>query len=282
MAAAASAPPPPVSTGMPAEPTPAQQTNTETPTAAPVEANNQQALSPHFAALARKERQFRRTQQEFEAAKAAWTKQQGDYIPKSSLQTDPLKALADAGISYDRLVELQLGQPAEDPTALLKQEIDELKAQLAGTKTEWKTAEEQRDLQARAQAVNAIKQDVELLVSADPVYETIKATNSEQEVVDLITTVFDKEGKMLSIEEAAKLVEDELVERTAEQIRRYSALNKIKSKLEPAPSEEIAPQAPIQRQHPQQHKTLTNAQSVQRPLAVRERAIQAFERARLK
>lgn len=287
MAAANSAQPPPIPA--PAMQPPAQQTNNEEIASAPAAATSPQSLSPHFAALARKERQFRKTQQDFEAAKAEWTKQQQDYIPRSSLQTDPLKVLTDAGISYDRLVELQLGQPAQDPNQELQKQVDELKAQLAGTKSEWKTAEEQRDLQAEQQALNVIKQDVELLVDADPAYETIKATETQGEVVDLIKAIFKQEGKMLSIEEAARLVEEELVERTAEQVKRYGELSKIKSKLNPAPVEELAPEQSMRQQPqvvrqapPPQPKTLTNAQSVQRPLSARERAIQAFERARLK
>lgn len=284
MQAAAKAPPPPVPAPIPNAP--AQQTNIEAPAGAAAEATSPQSLSPHFAALARKERQFRRAQQEFKAAQEAWKKQQGDFIPRSSLQTDPLKTLSEAGVSYDRLVELQLGQPAHDPQAHLQQEIEDLKAQLAASKTEWKSAEEQRDVQAREQAVGAIKQDVELLVEADPAYETIKATKSHHEVVDLITKVFDAEGIMLSVEEAARQVEELLVEKTAEQVKLYSELSKIKSKLAP-PAEEPPQQAYAARMHErqppsQQPKTLTNAQGVQRPLSPTERAIQAFERARLR
>ena len=115
-----------------------------------------------------------------------------------------------------------------------------------------------------------IEADVNLLVDSDPEFETIKATNSSQEVVRLIERVFNEEGTILSVEEAAKTVENALLEQTIKQMQRLNQVKKIQSKLAPALVAEklTTPAKP--------GKTLTNAMGVSRQLTARERAILAF------
>lgn len=259
----------------------AQPTNTEAQTAAPSEAPAQPAspqlpdaqVQKAFADLARKERQLRKDQQELKAAHEDWKRRETEFISRKTLQDSPLQALADAGISYDKLVELQLNQIAPDPNAQLMDKIASLEDRLA----KLGDRDAQRDIDARKQVVDVIRNDAKLLVESDPAYETIKATNSVPDVVDYIEKVFDSEGVILTVEEAAKDIEEELVLQKTEQIKKLSQLSKIKSKLAPPveATQEVA-------QKPSSAKTLTNAHGVARPLSARERAIQAFERTKLK
>jgi hypothetical protein len=237
--------------------------------------------NPQLAALARKERQVRKAQEDLKAREDAFKAREADYVPKARLTSETRAVLSELGITYDKLTEQELGEDAQDPQAALLQKISELEAKLDAQVTERKTSEQQRDTDARASAVNQIRADAKFVVDSDPAFETIKATDSVSDVVELIEKTFDKSGEMLSVEEACRLVEDVLVERETERIRKLSNLPKIKSKLAPA-DEGNLPQSgtkPLTRQPP---KTLTNSHAVTRPLSARERAIQAFDRARTK
>jgi hypothetical protein len=232
-------------------------------------------ISPQFAALAKQERQLRKAQRDFKMQQQAWKTNEANFVSKDLLKTDPLKALSEAGISYEKLTELQLGQVAPDPNQSLINKIAELEAKLASVDEQFT----KRDTQAYDAAVNQIRNDVKLLVDSDDTYETIRATGESETVVELIKKVFDAEGTILSVEEAAKLVEEKLLDRKLAEVERLSKLSKIKSRLS-KPSETTAEATPTQQG--QKQPTLSNQAAVSRPLTARERAIMAFESAKNK
>lgn len=265
-------------TGAMPEPSPAAVVSPATSTSGmtpPAAEATSEPVSPHFAALSRKERQVRQAQQDLKAREEAFAAKQAEYVPKERLTSETLKTLAEAGIPYDRLVELQLAQANPDPNQQLVDKITQLEEKLAKVD---KTFEERDTLQEQ-QALTQIKRDAQLLVESDPAYETIAATNSVDAVVSLIHKVFKAEGEILSVEEAAQAVEEKLLEREYQRYEALGKLQKIKARLAPkVPTEsqatatqEVAATAPQQR--PQQ-TTLTNAGSqVTRQLTPRERAI---------
>lgn len=222
-----------------------------------------EALSPQYVALARRERQLRKLQQDIKAEQDSWKSQQQGYISRDALKADPYKILNEAGISYEQLTQL----PTATQIDPIQAKIDALEAKIAG----FDKNQADRAASDYQQAIKVIEGDVKLLVSADPAFETIKATSSEPEVVKLIEKVFEAEGTILSVEEAAQLVEDKLLERTLSQVKQLSQLKKIQSRLNP-------PAAPDQKQlsGSKPGKTLTNAMGVTRQLTSRERAILAF------
>ena len=248
-------------------------TNAET-VESPPEAT-EKPISPQFAALAKQERQLRKARMELKAQQDAWKAEQASFVSKDVLKNDPLKALSEAGISYEKLTELQLSQIAPDPNQSLLNKIAELEAKLASVDEQFT----KRDTQAYDAAVNQIRSDVKLLVDSDDTYETIKATGESETVVELIKKVFDAEGTILSVEEAAKMVEEKLLERKLAEVERLSKLSKIKSRL----SKPAETQAEVsQTQQGQKQPTLSNQAAVSRPLTARERAIMAFESAKTK
>lgn len=232
-------------------------------------------ISPQFAALAKQERQLRKARMELKAQQEAWKAEQASFVNKDLLKTDPLKALAEAGISYEKLTELQLSQIAPDPNQTLLNKIAELEAKLASVDEQFT----KRDTQAYDAAVNQIRNDVKLLVDSDDTFETIKATNEQETVVELIKKVFDAEGTILSVEEAARLVEEKLLERKLKEVETLTKLSKIKSRLS-KPAE--TPVEANEVQQLQKQPTLSNQAAVSRPLTARERAIMAFESAKTK
>lgn len=232
-------------------------------------------ISPQFVALAKQERAIRKARQELKAQQDAWEREKATYVNLEQLKADPLKFLNENGISYDRLTELQASQINPDPNQPLLNELSELKREISQFKED-KIKEEASKYEA---AVNVIRSDVKLLVDSDPTFETIKETGETESVVELIRKVFDAEGTILSVEEAARLVEDKLLENKLNEIERLSKLSKIKARLG-KPAETPAEATQLQQQ--QKAPTLTNEGSISRPLSARERAIQAFENAKSK
>lgn len=232
-------------------------------------------LSPQFVALAKQERQLRKARQELKAQQDAWKAQQASAVSIDDLKSDPLGTLSKIGLTYDQLTELQLSQINPDPNQHLLKKIEDLEARLASVDEQFT----KRDSAAYDAAVNQIRNDVKLLVDSDPTFETIKATGESEAVVELIRKVFDAEGTILAVEEAAQLVEDKLVERETERLKQLQKLSKIKSRLG-KPAENLEEASDLQQQPVQ--TTLSNSGTVSRPLTARERAIMAFENAKSK
>lgn len=247
------------------------QTTTSEGQATPAEATTD-PLNPQYAALARKERAQRNTQRQLLEREQALKAREAAMISRDTLKADPLKVLSELGITYDRLTELQLGQGQESPVDPRDHKLAELEARLA----KYEQNSVSRDNEAYKQAISIIRDDATLLVDSDSAFEVTKATGQTEEVVKLIETLFQRTGKVLSVEEAAREVEKEVRVREIARVRRINALASIQSELNPTPLTEGVPEAtsPLK---PQAPKTLTNQGSAQRPLTARERAILAFE-----
>lgn len=272
----------------PAEPISAQP---EEPTA-PAEDSN---ASRQFAQLAKQAKALRLRQQQQEQAiraketalaerEAAIKAQEGKYsqgyIQQDSLKNDPLRALLEAGVSYEDLTERLLSQSnpldprVEASISKLEAKIQALTQQNEELRSNSKTAEESQ-YQA---AVKQIHADVKRLVYTDPNYEGVKATNSVADVVELIERTYKEDGILLSAEEAAQEIEDYIIE----EADKLSQLSKVQKRRQSAskPTEPTAPPQTAQSQatkQPQPMKTLTNANASTRPLSARERALLAFK-----
>lgn len=247
----------------------------ETPEPKTTEAPSQ-SLSPQSEALARREIQLRKAQQKLKADQVAWEQEQAKYIPKDKLSSDTLKVLAEAGITADKLVELQINQAtSQDPQQVLLNRIADLESKLNGITDPENGTLAQRDKAAYEQVLKQIGSDAKLLVDSDPAFGTIRSEGKTNDVVELITSIFEAEGEILDVEEAAKLVEDKLVENLSQQYERLSKYDKIQAKLR-KPAENLE-EATLPQQSAQPHKsqvtTLTNTGSSQKPLTPYQRAV---------
>ena len=232
--------------------------------------------NPQFVALARKERQLRKAQQEFKAQQEAWKQEQAKYLPKERLTSETLQVLAEAGITPDKLVELQINQAAgQDPNQPLLDRISELESKLNGITDPENGTLAKRDKEQYEAAVSQIRSDVKLLVDSNPAYGTVKSEGKQKDVTDLITAVFDEEGIVLDVEEAAQLVEDKLVERLTSEYERISKYDKITARLRKSAEQT---EAITEQQSPQPKiTTLTNAGATTRQLSARDRAVLAVQ-----
>lgn len=263
----------------------------DTPEQIPSKPQEDPALTRQFTQLARQERALRaKAQQQDQAFKAreaalaereaklqGQTPDMSNYIPKDRLRQDALSVLDEAGISYDQLTQDILTRQPTDPR--VNATISRLESKIAqlekANETNEKTFAERQQEQYKA-AVRQITSDAKSLVNSDPNFETIKATNSIRDVVELIEQTYAKDGVVLSVEEAAQEVEDYLVEEAL----KLTKIEKIKRQLAQSnASTQTATQQtqakPTQTQP--QMKTLTNATASTRQLSAKERAILAFK-----
>ena len=121
------------------------------------------------------------------------------------------------GHIFDEITELALNAPKPEQLAMMN-EIKALKAELQAVKGETEKTQksiEEQNTKSYQQALNDIKHQVTRLVSSDPAFETIKATRSVGDVVELIEKTYNEDGILMTVEEAAQQVEDYLVRRNA-------------------------------------------------------------------
>jgi chromosome segregation ATPase len=213
-------------------------------------------------------------------AKAAEYEQ--GYISKDRLKQDALSVLEENGLTYEELTQQLLNPEPKNPR--LERELqalrDEIKA-LRGGLDETKQAAVQSQTDAYQAAIRQIEQDTKSLVSKDPeTYEAISKTNSIKDVVELIEQTYQKDGILMSVEEAALEVENYLIE---EGINQVSRIDKIKKRLAAEAARTAAP-TPVTQEDTKANnaetptmKTLTNNVSSTRKLSPRERALLAFK-----
>ncbi len=198
-----------------------------------------------------------------------------NYVDKNRIKQDALGVLEEAGISWDDLTNQAINRAPTDirvtnTIARLEQKIAQLEE---ANQNSAKTYQEQQQAQYQA-AVKQIKADAKQLVYTDPEFETIKSMNAVKDVVDLIEQTYAKDGIVLSVEEAAKEVENYLVE----EAMKITQIDKIKKRMAAANASRPASETKTQDPKQTQMKTLTNAVGSTRQLTARERALNAFER----
>lgn len=247
-------------------------------------------LVERFNRLARNERALRaKVQQQEQAFKAREealkarevelaakdTRYTQDYISKSRIKQDALTALDEVGVTYDEITQQAASRQPTDPRIL--NTINQLQAKIADL--EQKAVDNQKSYQEQQtanyqSAVKQIKQDAVALVKSNPQeYEAIAKKGTVKDVVELIEKTYHKTGTVLSVEEAAQEVENELIEEAL----KFNSLEKVKQRMAKSnasvkPSNQKT-QAPAQTQM----KTLTNATASSRKLSSKERAILAFK-----
>jgi hypothetical protein len=202
------------------------------PQAAPVTQTpqNQPEKSAEFAALARKEKALRSRVMELKQKETDLKSREAGLISKERLTREPLAVLAELGIQPHQLAESLLNAP--QPLSKAEVELATLRQEIASLRDE-KKAEQESSV---TQALKQIRVDAELVVNRDPRFELIKATGQVGEVVELIKGVYEKEGTILSLEEASQLVEDQLFEDKFKEIEKLSKLSKLQKRLQPQPA----------------------------------------------
>lgn len=231
-------------------------------------------LSPQFAALAKAKRALQVKERELVEREKALQGQSSDfkaedYISKADLAANPLKVF-EAGISYDQLTEAILANQAGAMPEIqaLKAEIKALKDDMTGQLTE-------RDKLSEQQVLGQMRRDVDALTQSGEQFEAIRLAKAQQDVVDLIHRAWKETGDIMDMNEAAQLVEDQLIEEASP----FAQLKKVQSRLKP--EETTQPQLEqkplVQKPGTKVMRTLTNRDNA-RPGAMdrRSRALAAW------
>ena len=241
-------------------------------------------MAAKYAALAKHQKALRQQQVEIQEQRRA-IEQERQLIEqaktfKQRLTQDPYGVMLEQGLTADQVAALMLQQPnpEDQKYSLLQQEMKAIKDAQEQARTEMQRVQEQQYEDAKKQ----IRNDVERLVSANDSFETIQTMGATEAVVALIEETFNSEGRLMDLEEAAREVEDYLVE----EAMKIAQLKKIRAKFNPAPDPQQVPQKTLTQQTPlqtqQQLKTLSNriTETTARPMTQRERrerAILAFQ-----
>lgn len=296
---AASATNPPQETGGESAPEAASEAAPEPVEAvAPApEAPKENPLSAQYAQLARKEKAMRLEAQKLRSERDAFKAEQealkpapkpaldeSKYISREKLRENALAILAEEGISYDSLTQQALNAPSAEQVEF-QQTIRELRNEIKGLKEEqgkFKQSNEEREANGYKQAIAQIRNDVNSLVKQGDTYEMIRAARASNDVVELIERTFKEgmdderpKGTLLSVEEAAQIVEDHLTEETY----KLSKSKKIQARFKPAEVTPAAPAKTADASTPKQSqvKTLTNSISTSRQYTPKERALLAAQ-----
>lgn len=231
------------------------------------ESEDTKPLSPQFAALARqkralqvKEREIAEREQKLLTAQPQAT----SGIDVEKLKSDPMGVLQEAGLLdtpefYNQLADRIMGNQSGN-----SQELKALQEKIQSLEKSLDTKFTERDQQTEQQALTQIRREVDLISAKGDEYEMIRATNSQPEVVELIHRTWKKTGELLDSNEAAKLVEDELVG----EVTNLTKLKKIQGQQQPAAQIDPAQARPM--------RTLTGRDGSSASLNAKQRAILAF------
>lgn len=233
----------------PAQPAGQSSTVVEgTPPAAQADTND---LSSKFAHLARKEKAFRAEQRKFQTERDAWKAQQTQYDQAlgiaNRIDRDPLGVLADRGITQDQLTSLLVNSsnPQEaNHLFQLQQENKTLQAKIEQINKRF----EDNDKTSYDQALNQIGYDAKMLINSDAdKFELVNIHGEEgiEAIKELCRVVWEEDKVLLTVQEAAEQVEQELYERA----QKLASAKKLKPK-------EAAPVEPTQT-----HTNLSKTQS---------------------
>lgn len=216
-------------------------------------------ISPQLAELARQRRALQVRERELaEKLKAFEDKPQNStWVDPTRIQSKPLEVLRELGVSYDKLTEDILAEQSG-----ISPEMRALQEKVESLEKGFETKLSERDQQAETQVLAEMQRDADRLIEGSPEdFELIKGTNSQKKVTELIHRTWKTTGEVLDVQEAAKLLEDQLVQDSL----KMTNFGKIRKQL-----------APEQTQTVQKFKTLTNRDTAQPITDRRSRAIAAM------
>lgn len=249
-----------------------------------VEERPKERASDKFAVLARKEAEIYRRQQAVRQQQAELARQAEEIKAfqemKRSARLNPVEALKQLGLTYEEVTEYLMNDNKPTPSAevmSVKQELEEFKRQAAEEQRRFMEEQRSRAEAEQQEIVEQFHEEVSDYVAqhADT-YELTSLYGGANLVWQVIEENFKQTQKLMSIPDAAKLVE----EHYEELARKAQATKKFAATQQKAAS----PQVPAQTQAPRLGPTLTNdltasaATNSQRPRTEGDRIAAALAR----
>lgn len=175
-------------------------------------------VSSKFAALAKKEKAIQRQAQEIAAERQRIKEMEAKYSKydnlKGEVAKNPLKLLEEYGLSYKQLTDFILNdnKPTTDQEiSSVRQELEMFKKAQEEERQANKQREEQSKQAQYQQAISEFKEEIGSYVAEnEEKYELINLYKTTDVVYTTIEEHFQRTGKVLSMAEAADMVEDYL------------------------------------------------------------------------
>jgi GTPase SAR1 family protein len=227
-------------------------------------------FSSRFAALSRKEKdirsrerdledkiaQFEARMQELEQSQAPQVEEKEPEIPlEYKLKKNPLEALSELGLTYEKLTELALNDGKLTPDMqmqLMREEIEkDYKSKFDELQNKLLEKEKQEEEAKYETAINQFKSEINDFVDGSEEYELIQANDAYDLVYDVIEEYYQENGRILDKKEAADQVE-QFLEEEAQKL--FEKSNKLKSRLTGVSKPATQP--------PRQSPTLSNSHAV--------------------
>ena len=230
----------------------------------PQEGSSQDQFASKFAALSRKEKALRERESEYESKFEEMERRLAEYEARSQdpevdweqmLRNDPLGALEEAGLGYDKLTELALNDGKLTPDMQINAMREEIERDY---KRKFEDLEERLQAKEEAEAeeyYNNIQENFQheignFVRENGEDYELIAASEADSLVYDVIEEHYNETGRILDLKEAADAVESYLEEEAGKLMK----LKKLSGRLGVNPEEIFEPDSQV---------TLSNDHSAQ-------------------
>ena len=207
-----------------------------------------------FAALSRKEKALRERELELERKYGSKEKE----LPlERRIRSNPLKALEELGLDYDKLTELALNDGRLTPDMqikLMREELENDYKEKFNSLEERLNAKEKMEEEAKYDAVKqGFVGEIESFINENKNdFEYVAHNEATDVVYDVIEEHYNETGRILDIKEAVQAVESYL----EEEAEKLLNLGKVKNRLTSMRDEYERPQR-------QSQTTLSNAHSAQ-------------------
>ena len=207
-----------------------------------------------FAALSRKEKALR--ERELELEKKFGSKEK-ELPLERRIRSNPLKALEELGLDYDKLTELALNDGRLTPDMqmkLMREELENDYKEKFNSLEERLNAKEKMEEEAKYDAVKqGFVGEIESFINENQSdFEYVAHNEATDVVYDVIEEHYNETGRILDIKEAVEAVESYL----EEEAEKLLNLGKVKNRLTSMRDEYEQPQR-------QSQTTLSNAHSAQ-------------------
>lgn len=185
------------------------------------------AFSKRFASLSKKEKALRQREQQVNARMAELEAKMAELSkPKAEaakdpfdvqFKRDPLKALADAGMPYEKLTDLVLNNgklPIEDQIKMIKEELEhKSRSEVDQLRRQIEERDQAQLKEREVMAVTNFKRSIDDFIKETADYNILQDLGGSDLVYDKIEEVYNREGKVLEIKEAADLLKSDLMEK---------------------------------------------------------------------
>ena len=219
------------------------------------EESSQDQFASKFAALSRKEKALRDREAEYESKFEEMERRLAEYETQSQepevdweqlLRRDPLRALEEAGLGYDKLTELALNDGKLTPDMQMSAMREEIERDY---KRKFEDLEERLVAKEEAEAeeyYNSVQENFQHEIGSfinenNEAYELINASEANELVYDVIEEHYNETGRILDLKDAADAVESYLEEEAGKLMK----LKKLSGRLDYNPEELFEPDSPV-------------------------------------